>query len=109
VDQIHVNGIQNKFWESDDSVERSIKACLTPMPGGNTILRWFRRAMGRTGAGKPIVGPKQFDLLYLAAAESWRIRMDRRAGVKALRQAWEAAVAGLSVEELREIPEFQNR
>jgi ribulose-bisphosphate carboxylase large chain len=30
VDQLHVNGIANKFWESDDSVVRSIEACLTP-------------------------------------------------------------------------------
>src|SRR5207302_6846949 len=28
VDQLHVNGIANKFWESDDSVVRSIEACL---------------------------------------------------------------------------------
>ena len=33
VDQIHVNGIQNKFWESDDSVVRSIEACLKPISG----------------------------------------------------------------------------
>lgn len=31
VDQIHVNGIANKFWESDDSVVRSIKACQKPL------------------------------------------------------------------------------
>src|ERR1039458_9186202 len=31
VDQIHVNGIANKFWESDDSVVRSIEACLRPL------------------------------------------------------------------------------
>jgi ribulose-bisphosphate carboxylase large chain len=31
VDQIHVNGIANKFWESDDSVVKSITACLTPL------------------------------------------------------------------------------
>jgi ribulose-bisphosphate carboxylase large chain len=31
VDQLHVNGIQNKFWESDDSVVRSIKALHTPI------------------------------------------------------------------------------
>ncbi|MEI9955985.1 MAG: RuBisCO large subunit C-terminal-like domain-containing protein [Ferruginibacter sp.] len=27
VDQLHVNGIKNKFWESDDSVVASIEAC----------------------------------------------------------------------------------
>ena len=31
VDQLHVNGIANKFWESDDSVVRSIEACLKPL------------------------------------------------------------------------------
>src|ERR1017187_8696895 len=31
VDQIHVNGIANKFWESDDSVLRSMEACLKPL------------------------------------------------------------------------------
>jgi ribulose-bisphosphate carboxylase large chain len=34
VDQIHVNGIANKFWESDDSVVRSIESCLKPLFGG---------------------------------------------------------------------------
>jgi ribulose-bisphosphate carboxylase large chain len=31
VDQLHVNGIANKFWESDDSVVRSIAACAQPL------------------------------------------------------------------------------
>jgi len=34
VDHLHVNGLMNKFCEPDDSVIRSIKACLTPMLGG---------------------------------------------------------------------------
>src|SRR5262249_60514889 len=34
VDQLHVNGIANKFWESDDSGVRSIEACLKPLQGG---------------------------------------------------------------------------
>ena len=38
VDQLHVNGIANKFWEPDDSVVRSIGACLAPRPGGRPIL-----------------------------------------------------------------------
>jgi ribulose-bisphosphate carboxylase large chain len=31
VDQLHVNGIANKFWESDDSVVRSMAACAKPL------------------------------------------------------------------------------
>ena len=38
VDQLQVNGIQNKFWESDVSVVRSIEACLTPLFNGQTPL-----------------------------------------------------------------------
>jgi ribulose-bisphosphate carboxylase large chain len=30
-DHLHVNGLQNKFWEPDESVVRSIQACRTPM------------------------------------------------------------------------------
>ncbi len=37
VDQIHVNGIQNKFWESDDSVTRSIESCLKPLSASSDI------------------------------------------------------------------------
>ena len=33
VDHLHVNGLQNKFWEPDDSVVTSIQACQTPMLG----------------------------------------------------------------------------
>jgi ribulose-bisphosphate carboxylase large chain len=31
VDHLHVNALQSKFWEPDESVVKSIKACLTPM------------------------------------------------------------------------------
>jgi ribulose-bisphosphate carboxylase large chain len=34
VDQLHVNGISNKFWESDDSVVRSMEACARPLFSG---------------------------------------------------------------------------
>ena len=33
VDQLHVNGIRNKFWEPDDSVIASARACLAPFAG----------------------------------------------------------------------------
>jgi ribulose-bisphosphate carboxylase large chain len=42
VDQLHVNGIANKFWESDDSVVRSIEACLKPLFG--TVAQTFESA-----------------------------------------------------------------
>jgi len=38
VDQVHTNGLNNKFYESNESVTRSIRACLTPMSDGRRIL-----------------------------------------------------------------------
>ena len=31
IDHLHVNGIRNKYWEADESVVRSVRACLTPL------------------------------------------------------------------------------
>lgn len=59
VDQLHVNGLNNKFWEPDDSVVRSIKACVTPFLGGYQIMRWFPPDNGAGRRRKPtgLAGP----------------------------------------------------
>jgi ribulose-bisphosphate carboxylase large chain len=99
VDHLHVNGIANKFWESDDSVVASIKACLTPLFGGG----------GRDDRALPVVSSGQtglqapetyrrtgtVDLLYMAGGGIMAHPGGPAAGVAALRQAWEAAVAGI--------------
>jgi ribulose-bisphosphate carboxylase large chain len=49
VDQLHVNGIANKFWESDDSVVRSMQACAKPLwPGAPSP----RRTQAGRGLGR---------------------------------------------------------
>ncbi len=55
VDQIHVNGIANKFWESDDSVVRSIEACQkllfpAPVPADVSRLKSQESQSGLTSA-----------------------------------------------------------
>jgi ribulose-bisphosphate carboxylase large chain len=93
VDQIHVNGIANKFWESDDSVVKSITACLTPMFGRYSILPVV--SSGQTGLQAPETWrrTRTVDLLYLAGGGIMAHPGGPAAGVSALRQAWEAAVA----------------
>jgi ribulose-bisphosphate carboxylase large chain len=100
VDQIHVNGLGNKFWESDDSVVASIEACRTPLGrdgrfvlpvvssgqwGGQAIETWRRT--------------KTLDLLYLAGGGIAAHPLGKAAGVHAIRQAWQAAVDGLTLEQ----------
>ena len=107
VDQLHVNGIQNKFWESDDSVVASIEACLMPffqqarpIPvvssgqwGGQAFETWRRT--------------KTVDLLYMAGGGIMAHPLGAAAGVMALQQAWKAAVDGLTMEEAAKLyPEF---
>jgi ribulose-bisphosphate carboxylase large chain len=97
VDQIHVNGIANKFWESDDSVVRSIEACLKQMLGGFSILPVI--SSGQTGLQAPETyrRTKTIDVLYMAGGGIMAHPSGPAAGVAALRQAWEAAVSGKAI------------
>ena len=119
VDQIHVNGIANKFWESDDSVVRSIEACLKPMfRSGDSVER--RKSNSETAAlcrdaatpVLPVVSSGQWggqacetfrrtktvDLLYMAGGGIMAHPDGPAAGVCSLRKWWEAAVEGLTME-----------
>jgi ribulose-bisphosphate carboxylase large chain len=107
VDQIHVNGIQNKFWESDDSVVRSIEACLTPMLGGYSILPVVSSGQWGGQAPETYRRTKTVDLLYMAGGGIMAHPDGAAGGVVALQQAWQAAVDGLTVEEAaKQYPEF---
>jgi ribulose-bisphosphate carboxylase large chain len=107
VDQIHVNGIQNKFWESDDSVVRSIEACLTPMAGGYSVLPVVSSGQWGGQAFETWRRTKTVDLLYMAGGGIMAHPMGAAAGVAALQQAWKGAVDGLQLEEaVTTYPEF---
>ncbi|MCA9170285.1 MAG: ribulose-bisphosphate carboxylase large subunit family protein, partial [Planctomycetales bacterium] len=99
VDHLHVNGLQNKFSESDDSVVKSINACLTPLFNDSD------RAMpvissGQWGGQAPETYQRTqtTDLMYLAGGGIMAHPAGPAAGCLALRQAWEAATAGIPLE-----------
>jgi ribulose-bisphosphate carboxylase large chain len=107
VDQLHVNGIQNKFWESDDSVVNSIEACLTPMYDHKTVMPVVSSGQWGGQAFETYKRTKTVDLLYMAGGGIMAHPMGAAAGVKALQQAWKAAVDGMSLEAAaKEYPEF---
>jgi ribulose-bisphosphate carboxylase large chain len=99
VDQIHVNGIQNKFWESDDSVVKSIEACLKPLLGGYSVLPVVSSGQWGGQAPETYRRTKTVDLLYMAGGGIMAHPDGPAGGVVALQQAWQAAVDGLSVED----------
>jgi ribulose-bisphosphate carboxylase large chain len=107
VDQIHVNGIQNKFWESDDSVVRSMEACLTPLADSNTVLPVVSSGQWGGQAFETWRRTKTVDLLYMAGGGIMAHPMGVAAGVTALQQAWKGAVNGMDLQGAADAyPEF---
>lgn len=98
-DQMHVNGIQNKFWESDDSVVASIEACHTKMFDHKTVLPVVSSGQWGGQAFETYRRTKTVDLLYMAGGGIMAHPMGAAGGVVALQQAWKAAVDGLTLEE----------
>jgi ribulose-bisphosphate carboxylase large chain len=103
VDHLHVNGLGNKFWEPDDSVVRSIEACLAPLyaPPAPDYSVMPVVSSGQWGGQAPETYRRSgtVDLMYVAGGGIMAHPGGPAAGVRALREAWEAAVAGVTLED----------
>jgi ribulose-bisphosphate carboxylase large chain len=97
VDQLHVNGLRSKFWEPDASVIASAKACMVPLGGHSPIVPVF--SSGQWGAQAPDMYGllKSVDLMHLAGGGIIGHPDGIAAGVASMREAWEAAVAGVDL------------
>jgi ribulose-bisphosphate carboxylase large chain len=97
VDHLHVNGLQNKFCEADESVVRSIQACLTPMFGDDRAMPVVSSGQWGGQAPETYRRTQTVDLMYLAGGGMMAHPGGPAAGCHALQQAWQAAVAGISL------------
>ena len=97
-DHLHVNGFQNKFWEPDESVAKSIEACQTPMFGNDTVMPVISSGQwaGQIPATFERVGSPDF--MFLAGGGIMAHPSGPAAGMAAIRQAWDAAAANISLE-----------
>ncbi|MDB5554132.1 MAG: hypothetical protein JWL86_4116 [Rhizobium sp.] len=101
VDQFQINGIRVKYWEPDESFVRSYQAVTTPL-------------FSEKDVALPVIGSGQWggqapdtikatggstDLLYLCGGGIVSHPGGPGTGVKAVKQAWEAAVSGIALEE----------
>jgi ribulose 1,5-bisphosphate carboxylase large subunit-like protein len=109
IDQFQVNGIGAKYWEPDESFLRSFRDCTTP------LLSDDDRALPVVGSGQwGGQAPETFarngrsiDLLYLGGGGIMGHPGGAGAGVRAITQAWEAAVGGIPLADYaREHPEL---
>lgn len=99
VDQLHVNGIRNKFWEPDESVIRSISACLAIWHDDARLMPVVSSGQWGGQAPDTFAATGTVDLMYLAGGGIQGHPDGPTAGVRAIQQAWEAAVSGQSIEE----------
>lgn len=96
-DHMHVNGLSNKFSEPDDSVIESARACLEPMFASKpcTVMPVF--SSGQTVAQVPgtYAAINTTDLIVTAGGGILAHPDGPGAGVRALREAWDATLQGV--------------
>lgn len=100
-DHMHVNGIGNKFAESDESSLASARACLSPMFGHKpfTVMPVFSSAQTAAQAPATYQGLGSTDLIITAGGGIIAHPLGVAAGVKAMKEAWEAALSGVPLAE----------
>ncbi|MFK7856544.1 MAG: 3-oxo-isoapionate-4-phosphate decarboxylase OiaX [Granulosicoccus sp.] len=110
VDQFQINGIKVKYWEPDESFVNSFKAVTTPL-------------FDKSDCAMPVIGSGQWggqapetfqrtgrstDLLYLCGGGIVSHPMGEAAGVRAVKQAWQAAVEQVPLDDYaRHHPELK--
>jgi ribulose-bisphosphate carboxylase large chain len=99
IDHTHVNGLSNKFCEPDASVIASARACLQPMfeppHPGCEVMPVFSSGQSARQAPATFAALGSTDLIFAAGGGIMGHPDGPAAGVRSLRQAWDAAVAGV--------------
>ena len=98
-DHLHVNGLGNKFSESDAEVAAAAQAVLKPLWADAPMAAMPVFSSGQTGlvaaATHAVAGGT--DLIFAAGGGIFGHPGGVTQGVSALRQAWDAAVAGVDL------------
>jgi len=102
-DHMHVNGIRNKFTESDASVVQSARACQEPIADdSDRVVPVFSSGQWAGQAPDTYRALGNADLMYLAGGGILGHPDGPAAGVAHLKQGWEAAMQGIPLEEYAE-------
>ena len=96
VDHLHVNGLRNKFSESDDSVIDSARSLLEPFSARHPMRVMPVFSSGQTGrqAHDTFAALGCADLIHAAGGGIMAHPDGPAGGVQAMREAWAAAMAG---------------
>jgi ribulose-bisphosphate carboxylase large chain len=99
-DHLHVNGIANKFCESDDSVIASARALLQPMSAARPAVVMPVFSSGQTARQVHVTWTSlgRADLIFAAGGGIMAHPEGPAGGVRSIRDAWDAAMAGIPLE-----------
>jgi len=100
-DHMHVNGLRNKFCETDVSSLASARSLLSPLSEANPAITMPVFSSGQTalqafGTWEALQTP---DLIFAAGGGIMAHSGGPAAGVRSLQDAWGAAMAGLTLTE----------
>lgn len=100
VDHFHVNGLRNKFCEPDESVITAARACLSPLwqDVPHRTMPVFSSGQWAGQAADTYAALGTTDLMYLAGGGIMGHPAGPAAGVRSLRQAWEAALQDIPIQ-----------
>ena len=101
MDHVHVNGLKNKFCETDESVMASARECLQPMFAaphkGCEVMPVFSSGQSAKQVHDTYAALGSMDLIYACGGGILAHPAGPAAGVRSLHQAWEAAASGVSL------------
>lgn len=106
-DHLHVNGLQNKFSETDESVIAAARAVLAPVMPSAALPAMPVFSSGQTGlqAHSTYAALGSADLIHTAGGGIFGHPGGVPAGVEALRASWDAAMGGIPLaEHARRVP-----
>ncbi|MEK3722583.1 ribulose-bisphosphate carboxylase large subunit family protein [Paenibacillus sp. FSL H8-0034] len=97
-DHLHVNGLNSKFYESNESVTRSIHACTTPILGGYTTMPVVSSMQWAGTAPVTYSAVGSVDVMHLAGGGMLAHPDGPAAGFESMKLGWEAAIQGIPLE-----------
>ncbi|MFL9926387.1 ribulose-bisphosphate carboxylase large subunit family protein [Herbaspirillum lusitanum] len=108
VDHLHVHGLNGKFSEFNDEVVASARACLSPMADGDAVMPVFSNAQWAGTVRPTFDAIHSSDVIFLSGGGILAHPDGAAAGVVSLRQAWDAARSGVTVNDYaKDAPELR--
>lgn len=93
-DQLHASGLGSKFYETDEEVAANIRSLLSPLGTTEAVVPVLSSGQNVATPAPTFQAIRSTDLMMLAGGGVAAHPDGPGAGVRSLRQAWEAAVEG---------------